>query len=108
MKLDSPGSSGADTVQGPDVKAEKFIWKIHYELKLRTFPSRVCFASEKDQASIMSGCSMTGCEGRVSNAICTANGGRSARARKADKDPAGSLEYGRAQRSHLGRCRRDT
>lgn len=53
MRLDSPersggGSSGAETPQGPGtgVKAEPSIWKILYELKLRTFPSTSRFAPE--------------------------------------------------------------
>ena len=57
MRQDSPersrssssgGGGGAETPQGPGagVKAERTIWKILYELKLRTFPSTSRFAPE--------------------------------------------------------------
>ncbi|KAI9530026.1 hypothetical protein NQZ68_008267 [Dissostichus eleginoides] len=78
MKPDSPESSSR---QGPDVNAEKTIWKIHNDLKLRTFLSRVCFASQTDQISMTSGYRTR----LASNAICTANGGHFARARRRTK-----------------------
>lgn len=46
MEVDSPEISGADSLQGPDVNAEKSIWKIHYDLKMWTFAPRVCFTFE--------------------------------------------------------------
>ncbi|KAF1387008.1 hypothetical protein EPR50_G00086030 [Perca flavescens] len=55
MKPDAPESSSADSLRGPDVNAVNVIWRIRYDLKLRTFLSRVCFANEKDHVSIMSG-----------------------------------------------------
>ncbi|KAF3854637.1 hypothetical protein F7725_022692, partial [Dissostichus mawsoni] len=94
MKPDSPESS---SLQGPDVNAEKTIWKIHNDLKLRTFLSRVCFASQTDfrLTSLNERCFLKrgqtivkrkrGERKNASNAICTANGGHFARARRRTK-----------------------
>lgn len=51
-KPDAPESSSADSLQGPDVNAVNVIWRIRYDLKLRTFLSRVCFANEKGKKRV--------------------------------------------------------
>lgn len=43
---DSPELSGADAPQGPDVNAEKCVWKFHNDLKMWTFASRVGFTCQ--------------------------------------------------------------